>query len=147
MTGDVTINGYDAFTRWGINLEDGALSALMTPPPLKEFVENTSRLEHGKRVIATNPKYAERELTLPFHIIASSKSDFLGKYGLFCTDVLSKGTICLSTRYQTGVYYNLIYVSCTQFRQFQQEMAVFSLKVIEPNPYVRTSSTPTPTPV
>ena len=60
MTGDVTINNADAFERYGINLEDGALSTLMTPPPMKEFIESKSRMKHGKTVIAKAPKYDAR---------------------------------------------------------------------------------------
>ena len=134
MQGDLTINGIDAFIRYGINLEDGALSALMTPPPIKEFIENESRLQHGKKVIARWPKYDERELTLPFHLIANSKEDFFRKYNLFCEEVLALGEFELKTRFQPDVVYRLIYLNCTQFRQFIREMAAFALKVSEPNP-------------
>lgn len=152
MVGDVTINingnDYDAFTRWGINLEDGAISALMTPAPMKDFIENRSRKAHGKQVITKLPRYAERELTLPFHIIAKTKEEFFYKYNLFCNEVLSQGAFTLKTKYQPQmtlsvggetktipeVVYHLIYISCTQFREFISEMAVFSLKVSEPDP-------------
>ena len=140
MTGDVTINGFDAFTRYGINLEDGALSALLTPPSLKEFVQNESRLEDGKTVITLSPKYDARELTLPFHLVASTKADFLTKYALFCSEVLAVGSFTLSTRYQPSVIYHLIYQNCTQFRQFHQELAAFALKVTEPDPTNRSAS-------
>lgn len=134
MTGDVTINNADAFERYGINLEDGALSTLMTPPPMKEFIESKSRMKHGKTVIAKAPKYDAREITLPFHLIAKSKEEFFQKYNLFCEEVLAQGKFELKTRYQPNVVYRLVYVSCTQFRQFIREMAVFSLKVSEPDP-------------
>lgn len=134
MQGDLTINGIDAFIRYGINLEDGALSALMTPPPIKEFIENESRLQHGKKVIARWPKYDERELTLPFHLIANNKEDFFRKYNLFCEEVLALGEFELKTRFQPDVVYRLIYLNCTQFSQFIREMAAFALKVSEPNP-------------
>lgn len=134
MKGDVTINNIDAFERYGINLEDGALSTLMTPSPLKEFIENKSRLKHGKTVITKSPKYDSREITLPFHLIAKSKTDFFNKYKLFCDEVLSKGAFELKTKYEPGVVYKLVYISCTQFREFIREMAVFSLKVSEPDP-------------
>lgn len=140
MTGDLTINNADAFTRYGVNLEDGALSALMTPPPLKELIETKSRLIHGKKVVAKQPKYDEREITLPFHIIASSKSEFFQKYALFCEEVLAAGKFELVTKYQPTVVYRLVYLSCTQFRQFHQEMGVFSLKVCEPDPTDRAVS-------
>ncbi len=134
MTGDVTINGVDAYARYGVNLEDGALSTLMTPAPMKEFIDGKSRLRHGKSVVVKNARYDSREMTLPFHLIAGSRDEFFAKYALFCSEVLSKGKFELRTKYQSGVVYRLVYLSCTQFRQFMQEMAVFSLKVEEPNP-------------
>lgn len=45
---ELFINGKDAYTTWGISMDDTALSALMTPAPNKEFIENKSRMEHGK---------------------------------------------------------------------------------------------------
>lgn len=140
MFGDVTINNADAFERYGINLEDGALSALMTPPPMKEFIESRSRLKHGKTVIAKVTKYDDREITLPFHLIAKSKTEFFTKYNMFCKEVLAKGKFEIKTKYQPNVVYRLVYISCTQFRQFIQEMAVFSLKVSEPDPTDRAIS-------
>lgn len=134
MTGDVTINGYDAFTRYGVNLEDGALSTLMTPAPMKDFVEGKSRARHGKSVIVNNAKYDSREMTLPFHLIAVSKDAFFEKYALFCSEVLSKGKFELKTRYQSDVVYRLVYISCSQFSQYGQSLAKFSLKVEEPDP-------------
>lgn len=141
MIGDVKINNADAFERYGINLEDGALSTLMTPSPMKEYIESKSRLKHGKAVITKFPKYDSREITLPFHLIAKSKDEFFKKYHLFCDEVLSKGKFELSTRYEDGVVYRLVYLNCTQFRQFIREMAVFSLKVVEPDPTDRSVKT------
>lgn len=140
MIGDVTINNADAFERYGINLEDGALSTLMTPAPMKEFIESKSRLAHGKKTIVKTPKYDSREIILPFHLIAKSKAEFFQKYQLFCDEVLSKGKLELKTKYQPNVVYRLVYVSCTQFRQFIREMAVFSLKVEEPDPTDRSEA-------
>lgn len=140
MYGDVTINNADAFERYGINLEDGALSALMTPPPMKKFIESRSRLKHGKTVIAKVPKYDDREITLPFHLIAKNKAEFFTKYNLFCEEVLAKGKFELKTRFQPDVVYRLVYLSCTQFSQFIRKMAVFSLKVSEPDPTDRAIS-------
>jgi hypothetical protein len=50
MEGEFYINDKDAYTTWGISMDTSSLSALMTPPPMKEFIENKSRLENGKRV-------------------------------------------------------------------------------------------------
>lgn len=152
MTNDITINGYDAYTRWGINLEEGALSALLAPPPIKAFIESRSRNANGKVVITKTPKWDSRDLTLPFHIIAPTKDKFYYQFNKFCEEVLKNGVITLSTKYQHArtlivdnvavtmpkVVYHLVYVSCTQFRQYQQGMGIFSLKVTEPDPSDRT---------
>jgi hypothetical protein len=152
MTGDVTINNTDAYTRYGINFEDGALSALMTPAPNKQFIESKSRVAHGKSVITKNPKVDVREIVLPFHIVAKTKEEFFEKYDLFCEEVLEPGAFTLKSKYQPArskivngvmqtrpqVVYHLIYKSCQQFKQYQREMAVFHLKVEEPNPKNRT---------
>ena len=138
MIGDLKINNIDAFSRYGINFEDGALSTLMTPSPMKEFVENKSRLRHGKTVIAQSPKIDSRDMVLPFHLIAKSKTEFFQKYNLFCSEVLANGAFYVETKYQPGVVYRLVYLSCSQFRQFEREMAVFTLKVNEPDPTNRT---------
>ena len=64
MIGELFINGKDAYTTWGLSMDETSLSALMTPAPNKELIENKSRLGHGKRVIISNPKKDERNLTL-----------------------------------------------------------------------------------
>lgn len=133
MKGFCTINGKDAFESWGIALHDTALSALMTPPPQKEFIENKSRLENGKRVLTSNPKVDEREVSLRFNLFANTELEFFSKYESFCKE-LAKGQIRIHTRYQPSVYYNMIYLSCTQFTQYNRKGADFVLKLSEPNP-------------
>lgn len=39
----------------------GVLDAIGASAPMKDFIENKSRLEHGKRVIINNPKVDERK--------------------------------------------------------------------------------------
>lgn len=138
MTGEYFINGKDAYTEYGISLSDGALSTLMTYPSMKENVKNKSRLQHGARVVVDNPKYDERSINLPFHITASSKTDFFTKYGKFCDDVLSTGKINISTIFQPTKEYKLIYESCQQFTEYEQEMAMFVLRCTEIDPTDRT---------
>lgn len=77
MEGEFYINDKDAYTTWGISMDTSSLSALMTPPPMKEFIENKSRLENGKRVITSNPRVDERNITLTFNLTAKSEDQFL----------------------------------------------------------------------
>lgn len=133
MTGNCTINGKDAKSTWGISLSDGGLSALMTPPPNKAYVSNKSRLENGSRTITSNARIDERQINIPFHILARNKADFYAKYADFCKE-LQKGLLEIETVYQPGVKYKLVYQSCNQFGEYQQNMAKFTLRCTEPNP-------------
>lgn len=133
MTGDLFINGKDAYTEWGISMANASLSALMTPAPLKELISNKSRIEHGKNVIPVNPKLDERSLTLEFNLIASDEAQFFAKYELFCQE-LAKGVLDIKTKYQPTVLYRTNYQSCSQFSQFMQGIGKFTLKLNEPNP-------------
>jgi len=139
MTGDLTINGKDAFDTWGVSFEDGALATLMTPPAAKSYIENTSRLEDGKRIVVYNPRYDSRDITLEMHLVANDKSDFLAKYSNFCNDVLKQGYLTIKTVYQPDVVYHCVYVSCSQYSQLINGIAKFSLKLTEANPANRTT--------
>lgn len=131
--GELYINNKDAYTTWGISMDTSSLSALMTPPPMKEFVENKSRLENGKRIIVNNPKIDERNLVLTFNLTAKDETDFFSRYNNFCEE-LSNGILNIKTKYQPNIIYRTIYVSCSQFTQFMRGIAHFSLKLVEYNP-------------
>lgn len=133
MTGELFINGKDAYIEWGISFDDTALSSLMSPPPNKELIENKSRLIHGKSVIAENIKVDERSLTLQINLTALTKDMFFERYSSFCKE-LKKGKLDIKTKYQPNIMYRTIYLSCTQFSQFMQGIGKFSLKLNEPNP-------------
>lgn len=131
--GELFINGVDAYEEYGISMQSGGLSALMTPPPNKDLIENKSRLEHGKRAVNVNPRIDERELTLPIHITARSKESFIDKYNKFCK-VLANGRLDITTVYQPNVVYKTIYQSCSQFSEYRLGLAKFNLRLNEPNP-------------
>jgi hypothetical protein len=136
-SGELYINDQDAYTTWGVSFEDGALASLMTPPSMKDTIVNESRLEHGKRRMNLIPRMQERELTLPFHLVAANKTQYLQRYAAFVNELTENEYIDIRTSYQVGVTYRCIYVSCSQFSQFIDGLAKFTLKVIEPNPYER----------
>jgi len=133
MTGELYIDGVDAYTMWGLSFEDSAVSALITPAPSKKAVENESRLQHGKRVIDLHPKYESREVVLPMHITAPSRTAFFTRYNSFCQEVLSKGFFTIQSAYVPNTWFRVKYLSCPQLREFRQQLAVFSLKVEEMN--------------
>ena len=139
MTGELFINGKDAYVEWGVSMDTTSLSALMTPAPNKELPENKSRLLNGKEVLLKDGlvKIDERQLTLSINLTARNEEQFFVRYGSFCQE-LSKGVLNISTKYQPGVTYKTIYKSCNQFSQFMRGIAHFSLRLDEPNPTDRT---------
>lgn len=135
--GELIINKKDAYTTWGVSMNDTALSALMTPAPLKALVENTNRMQHGKRVLVSNVRQDAREFTITFNITARTAEEFIERYSAFCKDVLEGGKIDIQTSYQQDLEYHCIYLSCSQFSQYQQGIGMFVLKLVEPNPSSR----------
>lgn len=133
MEGQLFINNKDAYTTWGISMDTSSLSALMTPAPNKEFIENSSRLEHGKRIISSNPKVDARDITLTINLTAKNEQQFFDRYLSFCSE-LETGVLNIKTSFQPNVVYKMIYLSCSQFTQFMRGIASFSLKLNEPNP-------------
>lgn len=133
MKGELYINSKDAYLQWGISLDDTSLSNLMTPAPNKAFIENESRMEHGKQVINANPRVQDRSLTLQINLVAGSEKEFFERYSSFCEE-LATGVLNIETKYQPGVVYRTLYQSCSQFSQFMRGLGKFSLKLIEPNP-------------
>lgn len=137
MTGIVKINDKDAYTTWHAFFDSTSLSALMTPPPLKDAISNESRIEDGKRVFHTGRKVADRDITLVMQMSARNETEFFANYQSFCEE-LKKGRLVIWTKYQPNVYYKCDYMNCTQFTQFMRGIAKFSLRLNEPNPADRT---------
>lgn len=77
MTGELLINGVDAYTSMGINMCDGFIDAILAPAPVKDCVENSSRVKDGKTIDNSNPKLDSRSLSLTFSIEGSTKSQYL----------------------------------------------------------------------
>ena len=134
-----TTQWYDAWDMWRLNLEDGAVTNLMTPPGLKELVKNSSRLQHGVRYeIPTTgfatPKLEENNVDLPVHIISTNQTDYFQSYQSFCDMVLLRGSFSLWTKYIPHKIFRLVYHSCTNFNQCWRQISVFTLKCTEPDP-------------
>lgn len=135
MKGELFINGKDAYVEWGVSMDTSSLSALMTPPPVKDLPGNKSRLNDGKQVLydASLVKYDERSITLTLNLTARNEADFFSRYTAFCEE-LKVGKLEIRTKYQPDVVYKTIYKSCSQFSQFMRGLAHLSLKLDEPNP-------------
>jgi len=138
MTGDLLINGKDAFSTWGVRMGDGFLDAIDGFNEMKDYIENESRLEHGKRVITDNAKVDSREITLQFTIEGSSESDYRAKKKAFQTE-LEKGAVNIKIPALGDEIYKLIYLgkSISYGMSSDRCFAKVSSKFCEPNPMDR----------
>lgn len=136
---ELLINGKDAFVTWGVRMGEGFLDVIGASAPMKDFIENKSRLEHGKRVIINDPKIDEREITLSFTIEGSSQSDYQSKKKTFF-DELYKGAVNIQVPANSSEVYHLIYTgkSVTYAQSIDRTFGKISSKFSEPNPTNRT---------
>ena len=138
MTGDLFINGKDALETWGVRMGDGFLDAIDGFNEMKDYIENESRLEHGKRVITDNAKVDSREITLQFTIEGSSESDYRSKKKAFQTE-LEKGAVNIKVPVLGNEVYKLIYLgkSVSYGLSLDRCFGKISSKFEEPNPMDR----------
>lgn len=137
MLGDLYINSQDAWGTWKVAMGDGFIENLLLPAGNKDFIENESRLENGKRVITTNPKVASREVTLTFNLHGSSTSEYLSNYASFVA-ILQAGTVKIRVP-AINMTFNLIYKKSTSFALGRSRMnSRIAVKFEEPDPTQRT---------
>lgn len=136
---ELIINDKDALQTWGVRMGDNFLDSIGASAPMKEFIENKSRLEHGKRVITANSKLDEREITLSFTIEGNSQSDYQTKKKSFFEE-LYKGTVDIQIPANSNDVYHLIYLgkSITYAQSSDRTFGKCSMKFCEPNPANRT---------
>lgn len=138
MKGELFINGKDAWEQWGVNMGDGFIDALDAPLQMKEYIENESRLENGKRVLTSNVKIDSRELTLAFTIMGVSESDYRSNKKAFEAE-LYKGELSIAIPKVTDETYHLIYTgkSVSYGLSLNRCFGSISARFEEPNPSLR----------
>lgn len=140
MTGELFINGKDAWTEWGVNMGKDFISAIDSFAPMKDYIENESRLEHGKRVLVVKPKVASREMTLHFTIKGGDETDFRAKRKSFEME-LQQGKVDISIPALGDDIFHLIYLgkSVSYGLNISRTFCTVSSKFEEPNPMNRGS--------
>ncbi len=137
---EITMNGI-ALSTMGSTLLSGSYASLLTPAPLKDFVENDDPLKDGIDVIVpgtngeddtTTPKVKDRDVTLTFLIQGATKSAFLANYSAFVAQ-LHKGAVILTVP-ELNATYHLLYSNSTQFDNYRLNACKLAVKFREPNP-------------
>lgn len=128
-------SSYVDLDTFGITLVKGWREALLTPAPVKEYVINDSRLQHGQSVIAT-AKYAKkdkRDVSISFFLEGETEEEYLQRYEDFLNKIAYSGEFCLKIP-QLKRIFKLVYSQCSQFGDYGLKKGKFVLKLTEYNP-------------
>ena len=141
MKGELYINGKDAWDTWGVNMGEDFLNVIDGFAPMKDYVENDSRLEHGKRVLIDSPRVASRDLTLHFTVMGSDAADFRTKRKAFEAE-LQKVKVDIRVPALGDEVFHLIYTgkSVGYAVNISRTFCTVSSKFEEPNPMDRTAN-------
>lgn len=134
MAKALLINGEDAWETYGIKMGDEFIDSLNAFPTMKGYIENTSRLEHGKRVVTANAKVASATVSLVFLIEGDTPADFRTKKAAFIK-TLCKGDVMIQVPQDSDNVYHLIYKKGTSYAQNpQRTFCKVACTFDEPNP-------------
>lgn len=133
MIKDAYLNGKHLYDTWGAQLEDGAPEALLTPPPMKEYITNECAAEHGTRytVPAGDVYTAKREVQLSFFLEGSDFEEYITRYQSF-TATLAGGELSLEVP-SIDLTFRLLYISCGKYGHYGKCRAKITAKFVEPN--------------
>lgn len=126
------IEWLDTWYEWGVGLEDGALDVLMTFRPNKEPIANKNVTAEGAFYVTGAGLVDERTVSVPMHIVADDKADFLMKRAAFY-QAINGGLITLKIANPVEAIYRMYYISCNQYTQFLSGIAKFVLVMWESN--------------
>ena len=136
MLGDLYINGNDAWGTYRVAMGEGFIQTLLTPAGNKDFIENESRLENGKRVVFNNPKVASRDLTLTFNIHGDTQEEYMLNYKAFVA-VLQQGKVVLRVL-DLDMTFTLVHKRSSSFALDRNRLnSRISVKFEEPDPTSR----------
>lgn len=140
MVGQATINNNDLFLCYGASLVKGAYKTLLQGLQAKEIVKNTSRIEHGDRIVITEDypiKIASRELSLSFVIEGKTRSEMLSNRKSFLNDLISS-TIIKFNANKLGLGFKFVFREVTEIVDYtNNKFCTIQIKFYEPNPQDR----------
>ena len=122
----------------GIRPGKGFRDTLLSPLPMKDYISNESRLEHGIRVYSPIARYAQRSITLEFQIVGENTNDFISKRDAFYNQ-LSMGKVDLEWSEMPDKVFHLIYTGKSPSYSSGTSQTACKIKIgfDEPNPYNR----------
>ena len=139
MTGQLLINGTDAWTAYSVFLEEGSIDKLLLPPPVKPGIENKSRSVAGKQVLVKTALYDERDVTLVF-CFAKNATSFSSRVASLMSALIAGYTVnsvlgptAIAVGALDKVFY-MQYVSCVELSSADNAIGKVAVRFNEPDP-------------
>lgn len=130
-------SGYsDAGERFGAAMGDGFIDALGNIPPLKDYIQFSSRVLPGRDVRAV-PVTDSREVTLQFVLSGETPTEYGGFKEALAAFLSLEPRVCVKIPAIFGdTVFHLVYTgkSVTYAESFSHSRGVVSAKFIEPDP-------------
>lgn len=138
-TGELRLNGKDAFATYGLFMTAAGLSALRAPRTPKEPIAGECRLEHGRRVImpvdvdGTGQLFGSREFGMEVCMSSRTAAEHEVRRDRLERD-LAAGWVEVTTVHSPGTVYRCRYAGTSSYTEYGGRAARFVLKFEEPNP-------------
>lgn len=140
------INGNNAYSTYGVMMDDGFLDALDAPAGLKDFITFDSRTANGTEYLikdSQNRPYARvkaRDLTLKFRIFGTDAAS-LQTLKAALLAVFQAGIVTIQVPALNSNVYKLLYTGQSISYGLSADRTTCSLgaKFVEPNPTDRTA--------
>lgn len=134
MQENITINGENILEKYGASMTDSSLEQLLTPPQVKQYISNSSRLNHGERLVipAGSVRYEQKELTIVFVISGDTQEQYLQRYEAFL-ELLTSGIVAVHVPILARTF-RLAYLSCSKYGCYGLNRAKLTIKFSEPDP-------------
>lgn len=138
MKGQAFINDKDIWLTWKASLCKGTYEQLLKPAPMKEYIINNSRAEHGVRVVADRANYKtdSRSFSISLYIEGKTKDEYISNVEGFMNEI-SSGLFSFKVP-QLNKVYKLVYTDCSNYGDYGLRKSKFVIKLSEPNVKDRT---------
>lgn len=150
-----TVSGTSYLEDYGVKMGGGFISAILAPAGLKEFVRNETRLSHGAEYVVSNPRFAERKVSLSFSVqgeglTAEARRKSFCQRMNWLIERLGEGSVsfsapCLNTwdgSTEVTRVFRLIFTgtSITYNQNRERSFAILTASFVEPDPTNRSVS-------
>ena len=124
----------DIFDVYGVSFMKDSYINLINTVKQKEYVKNSSRLQHGTQYLVSSDysRMNENQTNVTILLEASNMADYVTKFENFSSKLRS-GTICL----KIPSWYRVLKLVCTAIqpkKKYNDKYATFAITFVEPNP-------------